>query len=59
MGSSKYFPSIIKPRKESVNEADKKEGEKRAFRGDIQWDILHEDGSSRIREVNDRGDRWE
>jgi hypothetical protein len=37
----------------------KKGGKKKAFRGDIQWDIIRENGSLKIREVNYGRDRWE
>jgi hypothetical protein len=37
----------------------KKGGKKKAFHGDIQWDIVREDGSLKIREVNYGRDRWE
>ena len=30
----------------------KKGGEKRSFQGDIQWEIIREDGSLKIREIN-------
>jgi hypothetical protein len=35
----------------------KKGGRKRAFKGDIQWDLVRENGSLKIREVNYGGER--
>ena len=37
----------------------KKGEKKKAFGGDIQWDIVRENGSLKIREVNYGRDRWE
>jgi hypothetical protein len=42
-----------------ITQTIRKGGKKRAFRGDIQWDIVHEDGSLKVREVNYGRDRWE